>query len=257
MPEQGRPYFLTVLRLSARLIYLNVYNMMQGGKMNKMKRMASVATLTASLFMGFLRAQDNTQVQQGSAPQPGTTQLSSETEAGTDSTGNFVSQYLFYDHNAEGRRLGISALGRYANVAKSVHRGEFGIGPNIHLKRVQLDTYIGGTTEGILLIDATGVVPLPKGFSVIAVSDFKPPLTSYRNGTKQTTTWYRKDWIGKGHFWFRFEDLYVYQVGEVFAHMGGEVRIHPIKSVELYLNPFFDSQNGKVGLTSGVRVNIK
>ena len=226
--------------------------------MNRLKKATTAAVLATSLIVGqkFLRAQNGTQ-SQPSAGYHIVNQLNTETEVGTDSSSNFVSQYIFYDRNVEGRRLGISALCRYANVVKSVHHGEFAVGPNFHMKKVQLDTYIGGTTDGSLMFDAVGVVSLPRGFSAVAVSDLKPPLISYQNGIKQTTTWYRKEWIGRGHFWFRFEDFNVRGVGEAFAHVGGEVRVHPANKVELFCNPFFDYKDRKFGLASGVRLNIR
>jgi hypothetical protein len=184
-------------------------------------------------------------------------QINTETEAGTDGSGNdFISQYVFFDHNVQGKAVGLSALGRYTNVQDSVHRGEFGLGPNFHFKKGFLNTYLGGTTDQRLMLAVVGSFSLPGGLSFVGISDPKVPIVNFLNGTRQTTTWYRKVWVGKGSFWFRWEDLHVIRFGEAFSRIGGEVRIHPAKVVELYGNPFFDSISGKVGFQVGVRIKL-
>ncbi len=180
--------------------------------------------------------------------------LKTETEVGTDGSGNAsVSQYIFFDRNREGHKLGFSALGRYTKVENSVNREEFGIGPNWHAKRVLLNTYIGGTTDGRLMLATMGIVSLPWGLTFVGISDPKVPLV---NRAGQTTTWYRKALVGKGKFWFRWEDLYVHKHGEAFTRIGGEIRVNPSKKVELFGNPFFDNDARRAGFMGGFRVKI-
>lgn len=180
--------------------------------------------------------------------------LSTETEVGTDGSGNnFASQYVFQSYNRQGRVIGVSSLARYFYVGNSVNRGEIAAGPNLRFEKGAIDTYVGGTTDKRLLVAAVGVLFLPKRVTAVVISDPKVTLDGSHSGT-----WFRKVWLGRGYLHLRWEDLYVERVGVVFGRMGAEARIRPFnKSCELFVSPFYDYVNGKTAVQGGVRVTLR
>ena len=181
--------------------------------------------------------------------------LSTETEAGTDGNGNsYLSQYVFYNHNADGRKLGLSALVRYSNAEKSLHRWEFALGPNWRTKKASLDSYVGGATDHRLMFATAGSISLPKGIVFVGISDPKFPVKQFPS----LGTWYSIVWIGQGCYQFRWEGLVVKGSGLTFGRVGFELR-HNLasKRVQIYINPYYDIANGKKAFMAGIRTILR
>ncbi len=181
--------------------------------------------------------------------------LKTETEAGTDGKGNsYLSQYVFYNKDMDGRKLGLSASARYSNAEKSLHRWEFAFGPNWHSKKASFDSYFGGTTDGKLMLATAGSMSLPKGLAFVGISDPKFPVKQFPS----LGTWYSIVWIGRGHYQFRWEGLRIKKSGLVFGRVGPELR-HNLasKKIEIYVNPYYDIANRKRAFVAGIRTTLK
>ena len=191
--------------------------------------------------------------------QQGGSHLNEETEIGTDGSGHFFSsQYAFYAYHKERKIVGLSMLVHYFKVSNEVKenrvkRIEWGLGPDVNFRRVSLHSYIGRTTDSRVFAAAVGVVFLPADFIFVGIFDAKFPFGSKRGEPK---TWFRKVSLSRGRFAFRWEDFQIERCGTAFGRVGGEIRIHPRKKVELFSNPFYDYHAGKIGIQSGVRIGF-
>ena len=178
-----------------------------------------------------------------------TNKIASDTEVASDGT---LTQYLLHDYNREGRVIGLSSVMLFIRSSDGSTLWEFAAGPDFHWKRGFLNTYIGGTRDGRLAAVAFGEFELPGKLKFIGASD--PKFASGANSPP--TGWFRRVWIGRDHFFFRWEDLPVRGYGIVTGKIGVETTWSLNKNIQVYSFPNFDYQRKEKGITAGLRIKI-
>jgi len=176
--------------------------------------------------------------------------IATDTEIGSDHS---VTQYLLHNYNRTDKVVGLSTVVLYIRASDGSQLLEFAGGPDFHWKRGFLNTYFGGTKDGRFVAAAFGEINLPGKLSLIAASDPKFPI----GNSSMPRVWFRRVWIGRGHFFVRWEDLPVAGFGTVTGKIGGEVRWKLKERVEVYSYPNYDYQKEKGGITAGIRIKIR
>lgn len=176
--------------------------------------------------------------------------VATDTEIGSDHS---VTQYLLHNHNRPDKVIGLSVVALYFRASDGSQLLEFAAGPDFHTKRGFLNTYFGGTRDGRFVAALFGGVNLPGKLSLVAASDPNFPI----GNSRAPRVWFRRVWIGRGHFFARWEDLPVEGVGTVTGKIGGEIRWNIGKKVELYSYPHYDYQQVKWGATAGIRIKVR
>jgi hypothetical protein len=175
--------------------------------------------------------------------------IATDTEIGSDQS---LTQYLLHNYNRPDKVVGLSTVTLYIRASDGSQLLEFAGGPDFHWKRGFLNTYFGGTKDGRFVAAAFGEINLPDKISLTAASDPKFPF----GNSQASRVWFRRVWLGRGHFFVRWEDLPVARLGIVTGKIGGEVRWHIKKKVEMYSYPHYDYQKEKGGITAGIRIKI-
>ncbi len=176
--------------------------------------------------------------------------LRTDTEIGSD---NSVTQYILYDYTHEGKTIGLSSMILSLRAADGSLFLQFAAGPNFRKKCWLLNTYFGGAKGGRLIAAASVSIDLPQRFKLVAVSDPKFPVGDI---SRAPEIWFSRVWLGRGHLYFRHDNLQEAGHGNISSKAGMELRLSIKQRVELYTFPHNDYQKHRWGITAGLRFRL-